>query len=178
MTSQSTTKSPVGKKRSAMKFTPWLTAVGTASFLLLISLSPDTRIRAADPNQTKDAGSANEPIAAKGLPGPPSVSLVAIIADPERFHGKEVVVTGFVAIGRELITLWLSKESIEYQIFENAITIDVSKCENRSAFFAEAHGGCCALRGVIDAHRLDEAIGRVVPVLVMKKFLWRGERVY
>jgi len=176
MINQGATEGLFGDKRSAMKFTPLLTAVGIASFLLLISVSPDTRIRAADPNQAKDAGSANEPTAAKGLPGPPSVSLVPIIADPERFHGKEVVVTGFVSIGRDLNTLWLSKESIEYKIVENAIIIDVSKCENRSAFFAEADGGCCGLRGVIDAHRLNEAIGRVVPVLVMTKFLWRQVR--
>jgi hypothetical protein len=105
-------------------------------------------------------------------PGPPLVSMVAILADPERFNHQEVVVTGFISIDRSYVVLALDRDTLTYGILPNSMVVDTSKCANAEEFSREAKG-CCCLRGVVLSKRLDQVTGRVRPTLLLHKFEYR-----
>lgn len=86
-------------------------------------------------------------------------SIVAIIADPEKYDGKEVRVEGFVASYEGGTALFLSRESIDFNIFANAILVDDDSAENKEKFRREAPGKCCLLRGVITLGPPDRWMG-------------------
>ena len=54
------------------------------------------------------------------------VSLIQLIATPERFNGKHVNVTGFLHLGYEAASLYLSKEDYDHVILDNTLYIDVT----------------------------------------------------
>jgi hypothetical protein len=82
---------------------------------------------------------------------PPFVSLFAIVADPQRFHGREVITAGFVGFDRGLADIGVNSESLKFGLFLNRVYVDYTGCENRDTFEREAGGRCCWLRGVVDA---------------------------
>ena len=99
--------------------------VGMAGLLLVVTLlrsgpAPSSH-SPADENTRPEAVSSASP----ELPGPPIVPFVAILADPMRYHAKEVVVAGFLDGGYG--TLWMSRESLEYCVVANHIVLDISK---------------------------------------------------
>ena len=53
--------------------------------------------------------------------GPNHSSLIQVIANPERFDGKRIVVRGFVHLQFEDMALYLEKESADYLIPGNAV---------------------------------------------------------
>ena len=54
------------------------------------------------------------------------VSLIQLIATPERFNGKHVNVTGFLRLGYETASLYLSKQDYDNVILDNTVYIDVT----------------------------------------------------
>src|SRR5580704_17864684 len=58
---------------------------------------------------------------------PLKVSIIQLLATPERFEGKSVVVSGFLRIQQEADLLYLSKEDYDNVILSNALWIDVSR---------------------------------------------------
>lgn len=83
------------------------------------------------------------------------VSLIAIIADPERFHGREVWVTGFVSTMEDCSVVAINKESLEYSIGLNCLYLDLSRIQRsqREKFKVESNLRCCSLRGFVDARK-------------------------
>jgi hypothetical protein len=61
------------------------------------------------------------------MQGPLSVSLVQLIATPERFDGKMVAVTGFLTIGHEATFLYLSEADYEHALPENAVSFELTR---------------------------------------------------
>src|SRR6266571_325408 len=53
--------------------------------------------------------------------GPNHSSLIQVIANPERFDGKRILVDGFVQLQFENMALYLGKESADYHIPGNAV---------------------------------------------------------
>jgi hypothetical protein len=61
------------------------------------------------------------------LESPIHLSLVQLIAIPERFDGKLVSVTGFLHVDRELAVLFLGENDRNHAILENAITFHLNE---------------------------------------------------
>jgi uncharacterized membrane protein YcgQ (UPF0703/DUF1980 family) len=57
----------------------------------------------------------------------PFVSLIQLIANPEKYDGKQVQVTGFLRLEFEGNRIFLHKEDYTYNIVENAVRIGVTK---------------------------------------------------
>jgi hypothetical protein len=85
------------------------------------------------------------------IPGPPLVSMIAVLADPGRYHGKEVDISGYVGFstlpGRAF--LFFNKDAHDYMLVENTIYLDTSR---RLVDPDKLSGRMCTLRGIIDAH--------------------------
>jgi hypothetical protein len=83
------------------------------------------------------------------------VPLVAIIADPKRFHGTQVSVRGFVSTMEDYSVVSFSREMLAYSIGESCVYLDLSRLEQRQSAELKryASGRCWRLRGTIDAKR-------------------------
>jgi hypothetical protein len=71
-----------------------------------------------------------EPSGACSLLG---VSLVALLASPDRYHGKRIQVVGFVHLEFEGNALYLHREDYERGLLSNALWLNVS-ADRRRAF--------------------------------------------
>jgi hypothetical protein len=82
-------------------------------------------------------------------------SLISIIANPERYHKKEVYVTGFVCFDTEGVraAVFNSTESAKHQILPDSLFVDYSDSSNKDEFIKKANGKWCLLFGVIDANK-------------------------
>jgi hypothetical protein len=58
---------------------------------------------------------------------PVDVSLVRVIANPERFDGKLVSLIGFLRIEPEGTALYLSSEDYQHQVFGNALRVELNE---------------------------------------------------
>jgi hypothetical protein len=88
-------------------------------------------------------------------------SLIAIIADPRRFHGRRVRVMGFVKVTGDDCIVAFNRDSIKYDIDESCIYLDLSVLPKHESdqFKGAASGRCCILEGVVDANRLGPGVG-------------------
>ncbi len=57
---------------------------------------------------------------------PPNVSLIALIASPERYDGKQVVVSKFIFLQRERNALYGGKTDFQHALFKNAIYLQLT----------------------------------------------------
>jgi hypothetical protein len=84
---------------------------------------------------------------------PPLVSLVELIANPDKYDGKQVLITGFLRLEFEGDALYLHREDSEHVLTKNAIwviaTADMNKNRDRldgtyvileGTFNAKRHG--------------------------------------
>lgn len=55
------------------------------------------------------------------------VSMLQLIATPEKFDGKQVVVTGFLQLGHEADLLYVHQEDQKHGILENAIEVEATE---------------------------------------------------
>lgn len=80
-----------------------------------------------------------------------STPMVAVLADPARFEGKRIRLTGFVGIGPEGDVLSLDQESLLYSIDGNCMYLDISFLAggDRDVFRRKGDGRCCRLVGVV-----------------------------
>jgi hypothetical protein len=72
-------------------------------------------------------------------PKPTSISLINLIATPERFDGKMVSVVGFLAVESEDARLYLSQEDYRRNIMGNGIFIEVNKEVDRDIEQKDLH---------------------------------------
>ncbi len=64
---------------------------------------------------------------ATDLPIP--VSIIGLIADPQVYAGKRIVVRGYLVRGFESDTLWLHKEDPEYSLLRNGIAVELPELD-------------------------------------------------
>jgi len=91
----------------------WIDAARRTQFCVLLCL-----VLLAGSAAAQDYGGTGRPAA--------DVSLVAIIANPEKFAGQSIRTYGVVHFEFEGDSLYLSKQDREYGIYKNAVWIDVS----------------------------------------------------
>ena len=65
-------------------------------------------------------------VAAQSPNEPPHISLVQLIANPEKFDGKQVAVAGFLRLEMEGDALYLSRDDFLNGVTKNAIWIDLT----------------------------------------------------
>jgi len=79
-------------------------------------------------------------IAAQKSSKPISVGMVALLATPQNYDGKQIQTWGFLNIGRmpEDDSLWLRKEDGDFSLFKNSFALELSP-EQRKAFNCVNH---------------------------------------
>lgn len=93
-------------------------------------------------------------------------SVVAILAHPEDFDGREIRVVGYVSIGFETQALWLGSSDHENNVFANGIVIQGERIASLTA------DGYAEVKGVFHkAHPRDPYSGRIMPAYVKPWFL-------
>jgi hypothetical protein len=67
-------------------------------------------------------------VAAQKSSKPVSLGMIALLAAPQNYDGKEVKTWGFLHIGRmpEEDSLWLRKEDGDFSLFKNSFALDLS----------------------------------------------------
>ena len=100
-------------------------------------------------------------IAVGAVAAPPGmISLIQLIATPEKFHGQTVQVTGFCNFEFEGNAIYLHTEDYSGRNTKNAIWVDLSKtapepsngpCIVRGKFDATQHGHLGLFSGLIEA---------------------------
>lgn len=55
------------------------------------------------------------------------VSLIQLIATPEKYHGKRVRVKGFLRLEFEGNAIYLHREDYEYRVYKNSLWLDATK---------------------------------------------------
>lgn len=88
-----------------------------------------------------------------GADGPrgPTVSLIQLIATPQSFDGKRVVVTGYLMLEHENTAVYLHESDAAYGIFRNGVWLDVSvRGESQHAQF---HRRYVLIEGTFNARR-------------------------
>ncbi len=61
------------------------------------------------------------------VPQPVGVSIINLIATPERYDGKMISVVGFLSVESEDVRLYLNQEDYQHEIGGNGIFIDANK---------------------------------------------------
>jgi hypothetical protein len=80
-------------------------------------------------------------------------SIISILANPQRFHGKEVVIVGYVGADRDIANISYSEIPLREGVAADWIYIDYSEYKNKSEFLTKSVGKWCGLVGVINANR-------------------------
>ena len=90
----------------------------------------------------------------RGMP----ISIMRLIATPERFDGKEVLVFGYVIAEFENVGIYFHREDAEHAFMVNALRIDapVDKLRHVARYFDECPG-YAYVRGVFRAPKKNEA---------------------
>lgn len=73
-------------------------------------------------------------IAAQKTSKPINVGMVALLASPEKYDGKEISTWGFLHIGRmpEDDGLWLHKEDGDFALYKNSLALELSPEQRQS----------------------------------------------
>ena len=72
------------------------------------------------------------PLLAYAQEPPQRVSLIQLIAAPEKYEGKLVALTGYVHLEFEGNGIYLHKDDYQYGLHKNGLWLNASKCESRS----------------------------------------------
>jgi hypothetical protein len=94
--------------------------------------------------------------------GTKAVSIINLIATPEKYHDEKVIIKGYAVLEFEGDAIYLSKEDAEYGITRNALYLDVDAEQLRNyqkdsqgyvlvegKFDANSHGHLALFSGVI-----------------------------
>lgn len=96
-------------------------------------------------------------VSAQKPPKAASVGMVALLAAPQNYNGKQIQTWGFLHIGRmpEEDSLWLRKEDGEFSLFKNSFGLELSP-EQRQAFSCINHT-YVAITGILSSDGPDSA---------------------
>ena len=67
------------------------------------------------------------------------VSIVELLADPDKYDGKRVLIEGFFRNAFEDTAIYLNRESAEYGIAANAIWVDTDESVARTSKHTKSH---------------------------------------
>lgn len=84
-------------------------------------------------------------------PGPSPVTLLRLLANPEKYDGKEVQVIGYLHLEFEGNGLYLHKEDYDHSILDNMIWVDATADMQKA--IKEINDNYVIIRGVFDAKR-------------------------
>jgi hypothetical protein len=81
------------------------------------------------------------------------VSLINLVATPERYDGKYVSVLGYVSLEFEGSAIYLDREDMRRCLTKNAIWLNVELGTNipREELYRRFHGKCCLVEGRFNA---------------------------
>jgi hypothetical protein len=82
-----------------------------------------------------------------------STSILAILANPWRFHGKEVIIRGYVAVDRDTALITYAENVFKREVSADVIFIDYAQCTNRTEFLEKTNCKWWTLVGVVDASK-------------------------
>lgn len=82
----------------------------------------------------------------------PRVSLLAIIANPEKFHGKQIQIEALVSYGHDQFVLAPDPFNMTYSTGASLVHLDVTRCDKREELRKHGNPAVCYLRGTVDAH--------------------------
>jgi hypothetical protein len=78
-----------------------------------------------------------EPKQIKERPKTVEVSIITLIANPEKFYGKRVTITGYMSSEFEGTAIYLSREDYDNQIYKNSIFLLIGKGDNYQYYHKE-----------------------------------------
>ena len=81
---------------------------------------------------------------------PAMISMVQLLADPQKFHGKRVQVIGFVHFEFEGNAIYLSKEDFDYGITKNGLWLSVTGSK-QTGELRELNDNYAAVEGTFNA---------------------------
>ncbi len=118
--------------------------------LLVFTACSCTSVKVQDANVRDQLTSAPTSVAEDSRD---NISVFALLADPERFHGRTVHVVGFVSINSEgpLCILAPDLLSMDNLIVPNFINLDLSVCKHKQRLKTDEGPVICSLTGTIDA---------------------------
>lgn len=85
------------------------------------------------------------------IKGYEAVSLVEIIAHPQKYDGKQILVIGFVTLGFEQDAIWLHKDDAIQMISKNALSLSLHPMP-REAYGLDLQPHYATICGVFKAH--------------------------
>jgi hypothetical protein len=120
------------------------------------------------------AGAANSSKSSSKRPEPVDVSMVALLAVPEKYDGKYVRTTAFLCLEFEGNALYLHEEDYRYGMSKNALWIDLSKSQEQQ--FKNLSLGHVLVEGVMVANRMDLFSGMITHVSRLESWPIYGHR--
>jgi len=142
---------------------------------------PDVQIAIGSASLRAQAGSQPSPAAAPPPRDPEAftkVSIVNLIAAPERFHGRRVRAIGFCSLRFEGTALYLHRQDDEVGIAKNGVWIDVGWPP--SPEYMKVEGKYAIIEGVFNAHQrghFGAYAGSIVNVTRLEEWRMRTEDV-
>ena len=80
------------------------------------------------------------------------ISLIAVLADPGKYHGQEIAVQAFFSHSRGKWVIAPGLTSISQDMAVNCLILDLSNCDERDKLEEAGNPGMCFLVGTFDAH--------------------------
>ena len=120
------------------------------------------------------AGAANSSKRSSKRPEPVDVSMVALLAVPEKYDGKYVRTNAFLCLEFEGNALYLHEEDYRYGMSKNALWIDLSKSQEQQ--FKNLSLGHVLVEGVMVANRMDLFSGMITHVSRLEAWPVYGQR--
>jgi hypothetical protein len=81
---------------------------------------------------------------------PVSLSMVALLGNPQKYHGKFIRVIGFLSLDYECTALWLHKEDYAKGLHKNALWVDLPFARKRDP----RQGHYVLIEGVFNASEM------------------------
>lgn len=94
------------------------------------------------------------------------ISIVALLANPQKYDRMPVQFGGFIGLG-EGAAIFMDTDSLRHRLNENSIFLDTTTCEDLH-LFSQASGKACGVRGVVVAS--DRGPGGSACTLMLKSW--------
>lgn len=78
------------------------------------------------------------------------VSTIALIGNPDKFHGKPIMTVGFLNLGRESNTIYVHREDFDRGITKNGIWLEISR--EQMVKYKDRIGKYVFIEGVFNAN--------------------------
>jgi len=89
-------------------------------------------------------------LAYKPVPGR-VISLIPVLADPSKYHGREIEVEAFFSYSQGHFILAPDLSSLAHDVAANCYYLDLSSCLEKDKLLGCGNPAICCLRGVVDA---------------------------